>query len=76
MADVDRDKRNDVVAATVDSVTVLLGGGNGFIPAPGSPFRAGPGAYNLAIGDVNGDGKLDIVASSFEGDAVTVLLGR
>jgi VCBS repeat protein len=76
VADVDRDKRNDIVAATVDSVTVLLGGGNGFNPAPGSPFRAGPGAYNLAIGDVNGDGKLDIVASSFEGDAVTVMLNQ
>jgi hypothetical protein len=76
VADVNRDKRNDIIAATVDSVTVLLGGGNGFNPAPGSPFRAGPGAYNLTIGDVNGDGRLDVVASSFEGDAVTVLLGR
>ena len=76
MADVNRDKRNDIVAATVDSVTVWLSGGDGFINAPGSPFRAGPGAYNLAVGDVNKDGKLDVVASSFEGDAVTVLLGR
>jgi hypothetical protein len=76
VADVNRDKRNDIVAATVDSVTVLLGGGDGFIPAPGSPFRAGPGAYNLVIGDVNKDGKLDVLASSFEGDAVTALLGR
>jgi hypothetical protein len=76
VADVNRDNRNDIVAATVDSVTVLLGGGDGFINAPGSPFRAGPGAYNLAVGDVNKDGKLDVVASSFEGDAVTMLLGR
>ena len=27
-------------------------------------------------GDVNRDGKLDVAASSFEGKAVTVLLGR
>jgi len=76
IADVNRDGRNDIVVATVDSVTVLLGSGDSFIPAPGSPFRAGPGAYHLALGDVNRDGKLDIAASSFEGNAVTVLLGR
>ena len=76
VADVNGDKSNDLVVATVDSVTVLLNGKSGFAPAPGSPFRAGPGAYYLALGDVNKDGKLDIVASSFEGNAVTVLLGR
>lgn len=47
-----------------------------FSPAPGSPFRAGPGAYNLAVGDFNKDGKPDVVASSFVGNAVTMLLGR
>jgi hypothetical protein len=76
IADVNQDKRNDLIVATVDSVTVLLNGANGFAPAPGSPFHAGPGAYHLAIGDVNRDGKTDIAASSFEGKAVTVLVGR
>jgi len=76
VADFNRDKRNDLVVATVDSVTVLLNSKSGFAPAPGSPFRAGPGAYYVAVGDLNLDGKLDVVASSFEGNAVTVLLGR
>lgn len=74
--DVNRDGRNDLVAATVDSVTVLLGGSDGFRPARGSPYRAGPGAYHVSVGDVNGDGKVDLVASSFDGDVITLLLGR
>lgn len=76
VADVNHDKRNDLVVATVESVTVLLNGGGKFAPAPGSPLRAGPGAYHLTVGDVNGDGKPDVAASSFSGKTVTVLLGR
>ncbi|HXV43200.1 MAG TPA: VCBS repeat-containing protein [Anaerolineae bacterium] len=84
VADVNRDQQVDLVAATVNShsspfesgITVLLGDGGGYVPAPGSPFRAGAGAYNLTVGDVNRDGRLDIAAPSFEGDAVTVLLGQ
>lgn len=82
VVDVNRDGRSDLVIATVDSemsegsVTVLLGDGRGFVSAPGSPFRAGQGGYFLAVGDVNEDGKPDVVVSSFEGTAVTLLLGR
>jgi hypothetical protein len=32
--------------------------------------------YRLTVGDINEDGKLDIAASSFEGNAVTLLLGQ
>jgi hypothetical protein len=76
VADVDGDRRNDLVAATVKSVTVLRGTPDGFAPVAGSPFPAGPGAYNLDVGDLDEDGKLDVVASAFEGEAMTVLLGR
>ena len=75
-ADVDRDGRQDLVCANVDKVNVFLGTATGFVAAPGSPFRAGPGSYFAGVADVNRDGKLDIAASSFEGDAVTVLLQR
>jgi hypothetical protein len=80
--DVDGDRHPDIVAATVNSrarpydssVTVLLGSPRE--PAVGSPFRVAPGSYQLAAGDINEDGKVDLVASSFEGETVSILLGR
>jgi hypothetical protein len=83
IADVNRDKRSDLIATAVDQnrpfaskIVVLYGNGASFAPAPGSPFPAGPGAYYLASADVDEDGKLDFAASSFESNAVTLLLGR
>ena len=76
LADLDRDGRIDLVVATGNSVLVLLGDGQAFPRARQSTFRAGPGAYDIAVGAVNGDASQDVVASSFESSAVTVLLGR
>jgi hypothetical protein len=83
-ADVNRDQHPDLVVATVrndatpfeSKIVVLLRDKQGFTPAGGSPFPAGPGAYTATVGDVDEDGKLDIAAASFEGDSVTMLLGR
>lgn len=77
VADANGDGRSDLLAATATSATVLLGDARGrFTPAPGSPFRAGPGAYQISAADINADGRLDIALPSFEGNAVTVYLGR
>ena len=76
LSDVNRDNRVDLVAATGSGVSVLLAADQRFTMAPGSPFQAGPGAWNLAIGDLNEDGKVDIATSDFEGETVTILLGR
>jgi hypothetical protein len=77
VADVNGDRKADLVLATGDSVTVLLGDGRGRLaPAPGSPFAAGRGAWTLAVGDLDEDGKLDIVASNVESEGLHVLLGQ
>jgi hypothetical protein len=77
VADANGDGKPDLLAGTAASVTVLLGDGRGrFTQAGGSPFRAGPGAYRVSVADINGDGKLDLAAPSFEGNVVTVWLGR
>jgi hypothetical protein len=68
--DLDGDGRPDLVAGSANggtgAITVLRGTGAGAFAAPlGSPFGLGtPGGVGaLALGDVNGDGRLDAVAT-------------
>jgi hypothetical protein len=59
-----------------NSVSALLGDGHGgFRAAPGSPFRVGRAPYPLALGDMNGDGRLDIVTPDVGSNTITVLAG-
>ena len=84
VADANRDKKPDLVVSAVNSlanpgdsaVAVFLGGNDAFVPAPGSPFRVAPGAFDLAVGDVDEDGSLDVLTSSRVEDALTLLPGR
>jgi len=78
--DVNGDGKLDLVTAnnSDNDVSVLLGDGKGgFAPAAGSPFPAGPGPYPLALADVNGDAKLDLIVPNPKPGArrITLLLG-
>ena len=80
--DLNGDGKLDLVVGYQDpnssSISVLLGKGDGTFRAP-VDYPAGfePGAVTIA--DLNGDGKLDIVAANFGnfgGNTVSVLLGN
>jgi hypothetical protein len=79
LSDLNSDGNLDITTSNQNdnSVSVLLGDGRGgFTPAPGSPFAVGRAPYPHAVGDVNGDGKLDIVTPNVGSNNVTVLLGN
>ena len=78
LSDLNSDGNLDITTSNQDdnSVSVLLGNGrSNFTHAPGSPFAVGQAPYPHAVGDVNRDGKLDIVTPNVRSNNVTVLLG-
>ena len=74
--DLNGDRKPDLVANHHDQskLSVLLGDGAGhFSEAGGSPFDWGRSAFQVALADVNRDGRLDALAAT--GEAVRILLG-
>lgn len=82
VADVNRDGIPDVVTANYhgNSVSVLLGSGTGNayrLREPASyPTVAGAETSNLAVGDLNGDGIPDVIATNPQAASMSVFLAR
>ena len=59
--------------ADIGSVSVLLGNGSGSFGAK-TDFATGRYPTSVAVGDINGDGKQDLVTADWGGGGVSVLL--
>ena len=86
LADMNGDGRMDVITGggffgvgagegeeASDLVTVLLGDGKGNLSLA-KVYRTEPSLFGLAVADLNGDGKPEVIAASQDTDTASVLL--
>ncbi|MGA8490725.1 MAG: FG-GAP-like repeat-containing protein [Terriglobales bacterium] len=85
VADVNGDGKPDLVLANVcassncstgGAVSVLLGNGDGTFQAAKSYGSGGQDAYSVAVEDVNGDGKPDLLVANYCADSECVTDGN
>jgi FG-GAP-like repeat len=80
VGDFNGDGNPDLVVADTETpyLTILLGDGKGgFTPSAHSPFdtHSYPHVHGVAVGDFNGDGKLDVVTDSWGHNQILMFFG-
>ncbi len=59
-----------------NAVRILLGQGDGAFVTQTTTYATGPSPGSIAIGDFNGDGKLDLAVNNNGSNTVSILLGN
>ena len=72
---VSADFKGDSGIQNVNTVSTLLGNGNGSFQPP-APSNVGAAPFTIASGDFNGDGNLDVVTANQNSSNITVLRGN
>jgi hypothetical protein len=78
VADLDGDRRADLVAVTGDNPRLVVaanGNGTSRVRWP-SQYLVGPGPRGVALIDVNGDGRADVIVANGRSSTVSALLSR
>ena len=71
-----RPRRSDLQRTHIsaNTVFVVLSNPEGGFGAP-TPYQVGSGTRSVVSTDINGDGKLDLISSSFDTGTISLLLG-
>lgn len=81
MTDIDGNGKLDAIVKTsiggINVIGTLLGNGDGTLQAPKTFDSAGISGFDISVGDINGDGRLDVALPRFSGTgAAAVFLGN
>ena len=80
VADFNGDGRSDIAVGDFDghsnTVSILLAGASGTFLAPTHSIAGGSAPWIVVAGDLNGDGRPDLVIGFYNGYSVSILLGN